>query len=142
MFRHAAFATLCLATALAAAACGDDSPTGPSDPGPVQITETFPDEAPGQLMRNGGITHTFPVQQTGNITVVVTTLAPEGVTIGLSLGSWNGVSCSQGLSKDDAVLNSSVIGNATGTGNYCVRVYDPNGSLTGPAEYQLTVTHF
>ena len=141
MFRHAALVTLCLATALAGAACGDDSPTGPTDPGPVQIIETFPASAPGRLTPNGGVTHTFPVQQTGDIIVAVTTL-PEGVSIGVSLGSWNGVSCSQGISRDDVVLNGGVVGQATGTGNYCVRVYDANGSLTGPVEYQLTVTHY
>jgi hypothetical protein len=108
----------------------------------VEITELFPSEAPGTLTPNGGITHLFAVQQSGSIIVSLTTLAPEGFTIGMALGTWNGTSCSQSLVNDEAAEGTGVLGTATGTGNYCVRVYDATGSLTQPVEYQLTVRHF
>jgi hypothetical protein len=136
---------LLLVAALAGAACGSDSPTGPTDPGetPVEITELFPPDASGTLTRNGGITHAFPVMQAGRITVTLTTLAPDSTAIiGMGLGAWNGVACAQNIFKDDATQGTSLIGNATATANYCVRVYDAAGTLTQPVEYQLTVTHF
>jgi hypothetical protein len=134
---------LITAIVLTGAACGDDTPTGPSAPEPVEVTELFPAEAPGTLARNGGDTHIFAVQQAGTITVSLTTLAPDSTAlIGLALGSWNGFACSQTIVKDDATQGSSILGTATSTGNYCVRVYDATGALAQPVEYQVTVRHF
>ena len=140
--RIPSFTLLAATIVLTGAACGDDTPTGPSAPEPVEITETFPSEAPGTLTRNGGVTHAFAVQQAGTITVSLTTLTPEGSLVGLALGSFNGTSCSQTIVKDDATQNTSIIGTATSTGNYCIRVYDSAGSLSQPVEYQVTVRHF
>ena len=136
---------LLLAAVALASACGSDSPTGPSDPGdtPVEITEMFPSDAPGTLTPNGGATFGFPVQRAGRITVTLTSLAPDPAgRIGLNLGSWNGVACVQHITKDDATQGTTIVGEATGTGNYCIRVYDASGSLAGPVQYQVTVTHF
>jgi hypothetical protein len=143
-FRQSLFATLILTAAIAAAACGDDDPPTAPTPDPVLITETFPSEPPGRLTPNGGITHVFAVQQTGAITAVLTVLTPEGTTIGVGIGTWNGQSCSlgNGIARDTVSQGQSVIGNANATGNYCVRAYDSAGTLTGAVEYQLTVTHF
>jgi hypothetical protein len=142
-FRRLPSLTLLLAAiTLTAAACGDDSPSGPSAPAPVQITEMVP-EAPGTLTRNGGITHIFPVQQAGSISVALSTLAPDSTaTVGLGLGSWNGTSCAQTIVKDDATQGTTILGEATATGNYCVRIYDAAGTLSGAVEYQLTISHF
>jgi hypothetical protein len=134
---------LMAAIALLGAGCGDDTPTGPSAPEPVEVTELFPPEAPGTLARNGGITHIFAVQQAGTITVSLTTLAPDSTAlIGLALGSWNGFACAQTIVKDDTTQGSSILGTATSTGNYCVRVYDSTGALPQSVEYQVTVRHF
>lgn len=135
------FTTLALTTA----GCGSDTPTGPTDPGdtPVEITESFPASGPGTLTPNGGITHIFGVQRAGRITATLTTLAPDSsVRLGLNLGSWNGVACTQHITKDDATQGTTIIGEATATGNYCIRIFDSAGTLTGPVEYQTTVTHF
>ena len=130
-------------TALISIACGDDTSTAPDAPTPVSITQTFPAEGPGTLTPNGGITHFFAVQQAGRITATLTSLAPDSATIvGLSLGSWNGASCAQTISRDEATQGSGIVGDATSTGNYCVRIYDARGSLTQPVQYQITVTHF
>lgn len=135
--------SLTLVVALAfTGACGSDSPSAPSDTGPTEITETIPSE-PGTLTPNGGITHIFGVQQAGRILVALTTLAPDSTArIGLGLGSWDGSSCTQTIVNDAATQGTSILGEATATGNYCVRVYDPEGRLTQPLRYQLTVAHF
>jgi hypothetical protein len=130
-----------------AASCGDnDFDNAPSDPGtspPPTISETFPPE-PGTLTPNGGVTHPFVVQRVGEVTATLTTLTPEGTVVGLGLGTWNGSVCSfaQGIARDAATQGQTLVGNATATANYCVRVYDAAGSLTGPVQYQVTVTHF
>jgi hypothetical protein len=136
--------SLALAVALAAAAgCDSDPVTAPTDTEPVAITETFPPDL-GRLTPNGGITHPFAVQRPGTISAVLTTLTPAGNPVGLMLGTWNGSSCATGQlnARDAAIQGESVVGNATATGNYCVRIYDAAGSLTAPVEYQITVTHF
>ena len=122
---------LTLAATLVLAGCGDDSSSNtPTGPTPVAVTETFS----GTLNPNGGITHSFVVQQAGNVTAVLT-------TIGLSLGTWNGQACQIILANDNAVQGNSVIGTATTLGNFCARVYDV-GKLTGLTDYEISVTHF
>ena len=129
---------LSLAAALVLAGCGDNSTTNtPTGPTPVAVTETFS----GTLNPNGGITHPFAVQQTGNVTATLSTVSPEGTTIGLSLGTWNGQTCQIILANDNAVQGNSVVGSATSTGSFCARVYDV-GKLTGLTDYEISVTHF
>ena len=129
---------LTLAATLVLAGCGDDSTTNtPTGPTPVAVTETFS----GTLNPNGGITHSFVVQQAGNVTATLTIVTPEGMTIGLSLGTWNGQACQIILANDNAVQGNTVVGSATSTGSFCARVYDV-GKLTGLTDYELSVTHY
>ena len=129
---------LTLAATLVLAGCGDDSTTNtPTGPTPVAVTETFS----GTLNPNGGITHSFVVQQAGNVTATLTRVTPEGRTIGLSLGTWNGQACQIILANDNAVQGNTVVGSATSTGSFCARVYDV-GKLTGLTDYELSVTHY
>ena len=132
-----------VAAALAAAGCGDDPPTGPDSPAPIQLTETYS----GTVTINGAITHPIVVQTAGTVTATLTTLDPSDATIGLSLGTWNGLVCSVGaptLANDKATVGLTLTGSATATGNYCVRVYDPGGEngLKQTTAYELTVVHY
>jgi hypothetical protein len=139
MLRPLSLTSLLLAASLAAA-CGDDTPTTPTDTTPpVAITEEFSET----LNPNGGRTHEFPVDRAGTVTARLTALAPDDtVTVGLSLGTWNGSSCKIEIAKDDATLTAgTVIGTATGTGLLCVRIYDV-GDLTASTDYTVTVEHF
>jgi len=139
MLRSTVLTSLLAAAALTTAACGDDDPVGPSLPTPIAITETFSDT----LNPNGGRTHPFATERAGEVIAVLTSLAPnaEG-TIGLSLGTWNGSSCQIIIAKDNATIAAgTVIGSATGTGAFCVRIYDV-GQLTQSADYTVTVQHF
>jgi hypothetical protein len=129
-----------------AAACGDDnSTTGPTAPTPVAITEQFgSDDTPEKppLNPNGGRTHPFIVQQAGTVSARLTALSPdETITVGLSLGTWNGQVCQILLANDAALLNTTVTGTAQQTGQFCVRIYDV-GRLTAPTNYSIDVTHF
>jgi len=126
-----------LAAAVFATGCGDDAVDPTPAPTPVAITETFD----GTLTVNGAITHPFGVQQTGAVVAALTALEPSDAVIGLSIGTWNGVTCAVVLANDNATTAASVTGAATATGNYCARVYDV-GKLTRAIAYQVTVTHF
>jgi hypothetical protein len=138
MLRSTVLASLAFAAALTAVACGDDEPTLPTDPStPVTVTETFAES----LNPNGGRTHQFNADRAGDVIAILTSLAPDAeVTIGLGIGTWNGVSCSIIIANDQAKLNVAIIGTATGTGAFCVRVYDV-GNLTGSIDYTVTVQH-
>jgi hypothetical protein len=122
-----------------AAACGSDDVTDlPTAPTPVAVTEQFT----GDLNPNGGRTHPFVVQQAGAVSARLTALAPDDtLTVGLSLGTWNGVTCQIIIANDAATLNSQAIGTAQQTGQFCVRIYDV-GKLTSSIDYSIDVTHF
>ncbi len=137
MPRSTVLTSLAFAAALTATACGDDDPL-PSDPTPpTSITETFSES----LNPNGGRTHEFAVDRAGDVVATLTGLTPDTETIGLGIGTWNGVTCNIIIANDKAALNASVIGSATGTGMLCVRLYDV-GTLTAPVDYTVTVQHF
>ena len=122
-----------------AVACGDDDAADtPTAPTPVAVTEIFA----GDLNPNGGRTHPFVVQQAGAVSAKLTVLSPdETLTVGLSLGTWNGQVCQIILRNDAAVLNVSVTGAAQQTGQFCVSIYDV-GKLTASTNYQVDVVHF
>jgi hypothetical protein len=138
MLRSLTFRALLLLAPLAAA-CGDDTPTTPTTPtSPTAITEQFSES----LNPNGGRTHPFIVQQAGTVSVRLSALSPDDtVTVGLSLGTWNGQVCQIILANDAAVLNVAVTGTAQQTGQFCVRVYDV-GKLTASTDYTVDITHF
>ena len=127
-----------LLIALTASACSDNStPSGPTAPTPTAVTETFD----GTLTVNGAVTQPFAVGTAGTVVVRLVALEPADAVIGVSIGTWNGVTCQIVIANDNATSGASATGNATATGNYCVRVYDV-GKLTQSVGYQVTVTHF
>lgn len=137
MSRPTSFAVI-LIVLLTAAGCGDDdTPTGPSEPAPVAVTETFS----GTLTVNGGVTNPFSVTRVGELSARLAALSVEGATVGLSLGTWNGQVCQIVLANDNAAMNVTVVGTASTIGSFCVRIYDV-GKLTGPVDFEITVTHF
>ena len=125
--------------AVLAAACGSSStPTTPTDSTAVAVTETFTDT----LTVNGAKTQPFTASRAGTVTATIIALSPDAsITLGLSLGTWNGSACQIIIANDSALLNTTVTGTAQATGNFCVRVYDV-GKMTAPTDYTLQVTHF
>jgi hypothetical protein len=138
MLRSFPFRALLLLAPLAAACGGDDVTDTPTTPTPVAVTEQFP----GDLNPNGGRTHPFVVQQAGTVSARLSALAPDDtLTVGLSIGTWNGQVCQIILRNDAALLNTTVTGTAQQTGQFCVSVYDV-GKLTESITYQIDITHF
>ena len=127
-----------LAVALGQAACSEDiNPAIPSEPS-NPVTETFT----GTLTTNGGKTHPFSAARSGGVRASIVSLAPDStVTIGLSLGTWNGTAetCATVISNDNATVGTSITGAADREGRLCVRVYDAAGTLPQATDYELTV---
>ena len=137
--RSIILASTALGAALGAAACGSDPLLNPT-PGtpPTSVTETVNNT----ITVNGAHTDPFTVSTIGTVTAKITALAPDDtVTIGLSLGTWNGATCTLIITNDAAALNTTVTGTAQTIGQFCVRVYDV-GKLTAPTDYSIDITHF
>jgi hypothetical protein len=125
--------------ALASAACEDNVtttiPTDTTPPPPT--TENFA----GSINPNGAATHTFATARLGSVTVTLIALNPDPtLTVGLSLGTWNGESCQTVIARDTTVMGNSIVGTASGAGNFCVRVYDV-GKLAKSTSYDVKVIH-
>ena len=132
-------ATVVLASAMLAAGCDNDLENlpGPSDPAPT-VTETFT----GTIDRNGAATHTFAIAANGDVTARLVEITPDpAVAVGFVLGSYAGTTCTTQLAKDEALQGDALIGRVSGIGVLCVRVHDPNGKLTAPLNYRMTVEH-
>jgi hypothetical protein len=131
-------AFLILPLALVAGACHGNTVTTPTLPSPTLVTETFT----GTIGINGAATHPFTTTTTGTVTATLTNMAPDStLTIGLSMGTWNGATCAIVLANDKAVRTSVVTGTvSTIAGNLCVRIYDVGG-ISAPTDYEVTVIH-
>ena len=129
---------LALLVAVAAAGCSGEINNLPTTPDPVIVTDTFI----GTLTVNGAQTHNVFTGATGVVTATITSLGenvPEKV--GFSMGTLAGATCSVVLHNDSAVVTSNLLGTvASLNGSLCIRLYDV-GSLTGPVDYTITVTH-
>jgi len=129
---------VCL-SAIALAGCGSDTtPTNPTDTTPpVAVTETFA----GTLTINGLQSHAFAVTRAGTVSAVLKVLSDPAVTIGVSLGTWNGAACTIVIANPAATLNTSVVGTAQNSGQFCVLLNDI-GRLTAAVDYAVDVSHY
>ena len=131
--------------AVAACGSGDSTLTGTGiqPTPPTVVTETFS----GTLGRNSAYTHPFAVTDSGDVSVFLLVSADtrdpdnNAITIGVSLGTWNGASCAVVIANDKVTPGSSITGRATAAGNLCVRVYDV-GFVSGTAAYELLIDHY
>src|SRR5581483_7895429 len=133
-------ALLLILVAGAASACGSNNntstiPTGPTLP--TVLTETFD----GTLKHNAAYTHPFSVGAAGSVSVFLISSVDAGnpsnnqIPLGVSLGTWNGASCSIVIANDNVSPGSSITGTATAAGNLCVRVYDVGFVPSSSANY-------
>lgn len=121
-----------------AAAC-DNGPSTVVPPSNPIVTETFN----GTLTKNGSITHQFSATSRGAVTVTLTKVDPDStLAIGVSLGTWNGASCQLILSNDATTVGTGLLGQVSGVGNLCVKVYDAAGTVPTSSEaYSVDVAH-
>jgi len=132
-----------LAAGLAASACNNNNPflTQPTDTSTpaVSTTDTFD----GSVTVNGGTTNPFIVNRAGTVTALVSALEPADATVGFLIGTWNSTtnSCQLVIVNDAAVAGNTLIGTASVSGNFCVRIFD-TGRMKGPVNFQVQVTHY
>jgi hypothetical protein len=131
---HVAFA-LSL-SALLLAGCEDvmNTPTAPTDP--VLVTSSFT----GTLTASGGVTFPFGVASSGSVAATLTTVSESTLVVGISLGKWNGSSCTVVVSRDAGVQGDAVAGTSGSFGSLCVRIYDV-GNVVDPVTFEITVIH-
>src|SRR5262245_4003001 len=115
--RRSTFCALVLgAAALTAGGCDNtiiDNPVTPTTP--VTVTDTFS----SSLAKNGAVVHTFTVATGGNVVATVTTLSDTTQTVGLDLGTFNGLNCAVTLTNAAAVQGTSLTGVVSGIGSLC-----------------------
>jgi hypothetical protein len=132
--RHGALLVL-VAALIGAPACESETPVTPTVPDPT--TDTFT----GRLTKNGAATFPFTVKAGGNISASLATLGPDSTTVvGLSLGTWNGTACAIVIANDAAVQGTIVLGQTTGSGSLCVRIFDV-GNVVDPLDFTINVIH-
>lgn len=121
------------------AGCGgssDDDLTGPSS---TSVTEPF---GPDILSLNGARTYSFTVTASGGITAQLINWEPNpNLPVGLSLGTWNGSICQVVLDAPKAVQGTVVVGQTNATGDFCVRIYDADGTIVNPQTFVVHVTY-
>jgi hypothetical protein len=128
---------LAVALALGTVACGSDTTTTPTPTTPTTVTDTFA----GPLTQNGAQSFQFTTATSGVITATLTTLAPNSTLIvGIALGTWNGNACQVVLTKDSATQGSFIVGQASQSNTYCVRIFDV-GNVTDPQTFEVQVNH-
>jgi len=139
MRRYVPRLLLLLAALLVAGGCSNPSSvTSPATPASATTTDTFS----GTLVLNGAFAYPFVVNASGGIEAILTTETPNNVQpVGLSLGIWNGTSCQEVLSNDAAIQGTVVSGQTSSSGNFCVRVFDAQGTVVTPESYSITVDH-
>ena len=127
------------AALLVASGCSNNDTTTTTTPATTLTTiETFS----GTLNANGAFSYPFVVLAAGTISAQLNTLTPDSAQpIGIALGTWNGNACQIVLSNDSAVQSSSVLGQSTVAGNFCVRIYDAGGKVSAQETYVVQVTH-
>lgn len=142
MRRFICHAVLVGTLAIPLAGCDNTDESIPTTPTPPTMVTT---QLTGSLTVNGAETKTFAVGASGSVTALLRAVArqdeqSETITVGMSLGTWNGVNCQVVLTNDNAAQGATVIGNVSGVGTLCVRLQDV-GRLTGPINYTVEVTH-
>jgi hypothetical protein len=133
----ARLAPLAAVLLLGSGCSSNDSSTAPAPLSPT-LGETFT----GTLALHGGTSYAFTVTGAGSVTATLTSLLPDSARpVGLSLGTWNGSICQVVLSNDNTIQGQEVVGQSSGTGTFCVRVYDSAGTVTQPQTYVVDVSH-
>jgi len=128
----------CLVAAVMATACGGVGDLPTDGPTPTPTTENFA----GTLQKNGAATFVFSEGVAGTITATLTTLSPQtDISLSFSIGTWDGTTCSVGVSNDAAIANSMLTGDAA-PGSFCVRVSDNGGKVSDKENVSVTVVHY
>jgi hypothetical protein len=100
------------------------------------VTETFS----GTLSASGFDSHSFTVNNSGEVDATLTGLAPQStITVGFGLGQPASTGCSL-ISYTESARVGSVLSGTISPGSYCVSVYDI-GNVQGQESYTVTIAH-
>src|ERR1700687_5901134 len=120
----------------AAAGCGGTVAAALTTP-----TTTSTDTFSGTGTRTAASPYPFAVLQAGTVTASYTSVGTDNaITLGLALGTWNGVACQILIVNDNATAGVTVTGAARAGGSLCVRVFDV-GFVVDPLSYEVRVVH-
>src|ERR1700674_1600436 len=107
-----------LLTAGAASACGGTVAAALTTP-TTSSTDTFS----GTVTRNGAFSYPFAALQAGTVTASYTSIGTDNtITLGLALGTWDGVACNILIVSDNATAGVVITGTVNAAGSLCVRV--------------------
>lgn len=129
---------LVLTLGLGAAGCDNNiqTPTVPTQP--PTTTESYG----GSIGPNGAVSYFYASSAAGTMTATILTLSPVStVSVGLAIGTWNGIACQTVIANDRASQGTTVTGQVSGAGSLCVRIYDANNTLTSTSQFELIVVH-
>jgi hypothetical protein len=128
----------CLVSAALAMACGGVGDLPADGPTVTPTTENFTET----IQKNGAATVVFSEGIPGTISATITTLSPQtDISLSFSIGTWDGATCSVGVSNDAAIVNTTLTGDAA-AGSFCARVSDTSGKVTGSENVGLTIVHY
>jgi hypothetical protein len=124
--------------ATAGGACSSANTTTPTSTAATTYTETFS----ALLSPAGALIFPFQTNTAGTVTASLTTISPDtGLTLGISLGVWDGTTCAIVIDDPTAAQAATLTGAVAAAGALCVRVYDSGGVLTQNESILVTVTH-
>jgi len=132
---------LAIVGALAVSVSGcDPSTTNNISPVPtptLPVTETFV----GTVGVNGAQTFAFQALSSGFVTATIKTFGPEtDMKVGMSIGTFNGVTCQEILTNDSAAQGITITGSVATAAALCVRIRDVD-QLTQVNAFEITVIH-
>jgi hypothetical protein len=130
---------LIAAVSVLSGACSGTADSTLTTPTPVTTTDTYS----GTFAQSGAAVHPFTVTTTGTVTISVTEVGPLAtMSIGVSIGTWDGTTCTSVSKNDNARAGSTAVSGTAATGSYCVRVYDSGNVPDGTSvTYTVQVVH-
>ena len=150
MFRHrfvtvVSYIAMAGGLAIALSGCGIEvAPIGPSATSSTTTAAAATVEMfSGSIVQAGSAQQTFIVSTTGPVQIQLTSVAPlPTLGLGVSLGNWNGTSCTAIANNANAHSGSAALSGVATAGSYCVNVYDVgNVAADTTVTYSLQVTH-
>ena len=126
--------------ALGAGACDstEEVPNVVTGPSQINITETFT----GTITKNGAVSFPFNALSQGTATATLTTVAPDAtIPIGISVGVWNGTSCTSAIANDNALQGFTLTASVNAPGSLCLRLYDAGARIVDTITFTVEVIH-
>jgi hypothetical protein len=130
---------IAVTVALTAVACGNKDTGTTTAPTVTQKTDNFS----GTVQVNGSAIHNFTVENSGQVSVTLTTASPPSdVVLGIGVGTPGDNACGllSGASVNARAGSTAQLTGVVSPGMLCVKIFDV-GSQTAAVAYTVTVMH-